>query len=247
MRRSLLRNDEGQAFVETAIFMPFMLLALLAIIFFTRLGVLSERSESAVRYGDLVSFRNGGAYTTSAIGYLLNEAVYGNSSSQLLDLCLAPMPGSTPNANPTGVNGAVRAALYQTQVASATATAAPSPQAFFRPDAISQPNCSPGSINLNGQSASAQTSGMYGAGNLPVNVDTFSITASVAVNNLISPIFAGGGTCTLSSGAMCTTTTANMAFVNVAAPTTLLTCVQGLSVVLSIMNPLAAGKTPACT
>jgi hypothetical protein len=244
--RSFLRDDDGQAFVETAIFVPVMLIALLAIIFFTRLGVLSERGESAVRYGDLISFRNGGAYSTSAIGYLLNQAVYGNTSSQLLDLCLAPSAGTTPNPSPTGVNGDIRAALYQQQVVSSTATAAPAPQALFQADAISQPNCSPGSINLNGQGASANATGYYGAGDLPVNVDTFSITATVGVNKLISPIFASAA-CTLPSGTSCTSTTSNMAFINVAAPTTLITCVQGLSVVLSIMNPLAAGKTPACT
>jgi hypothetical protein len=246
MIRSLLKDERGQAYVETLLFFPLMVVALLAMIFFARLGVLSERSESAVRYGDLVSFRNGGAYTTSAIGYLLNQAVYGNTSSQLVDLCLAPSASTTPNPNPTGVNGDIRAALYQQQVVSSTATAAPAPQAFFQADAISQPNCSPGSINLNGQGASANASGLYSAGNLPVNVDTFSITASVGMNSLIAPIFKGAA-CTLPSGNTCTSTTANMAFINVAAPTTLITCVQGLSVVLSIMNPLAAGKTPACT
>jgi hypothetical protein len=241
MIRAFIRNDDGQAFVETLLFFPMMVVALLAIIFFTRLGVLSERSESAVRYGDLVSFRNGGAYTTSAIGYLLNEAVYGTTSSQLLDLCLAPQSGATPNATSTGVNGDIRAALYQQQVVSTTATAAPAPQAFFQADAISQPNCSPGTINLNGS-----TSSNYGVSSLPVDVDTFSITASVGMNSLIAPIFSGAA-CTLPSGNTCTSTTANMAFINVAAPTTLITCVSQLQVVLSIMNPLAAGKTPTCT
>lgn len=240
MIRAFLRNDDGQAFVETLLFFPVMVVALLAIIFFTRLGVLSERSESAVRYGDLVSFRNGGAYTTSAIGYLLNEAVYGTTSTQLLDLCLAPQTGATPNATSTGINGDIRAALYQQQVVSTTATAAPAPQKFFQADAISQPNCSPGTINLNG------ATGNYGAGNLPLDVDTFSITASVGMNTLIAPIFSGAK-CTLPSGNSCTSTTANMAFINVAAPTTLISCVQQLQIVLSIMNPLAAGKTPACT
>jgi hypothetical protein len=247
MIRSFIRDERGQAFVETLLFLPMLFLALVAVVFFARLGVLSERAESAVRYGDLVSFRGGQAYSVAAIGYLLNQAVYGNSSSQLAGLCLAPATGTaTPNPTQTGVASDIRAALYQTQVVSASASAAPSPQSFFRPDGVVQPNCGPGSVNLNGTQPTGNASFTYPAGNLPVSVDTFSITAEVGLNQILtSGPFAQ--TCTLSSGAACSSTTANMAFVNVAAPTTLIACVPGLSVVLTIMNPAAANNPPTCT
>jgi hypothetical protein len=240
----MLRDEGGQAFVETAIFLPLMVFALMAIILIARLGVLSERAESAVRYGDLVSYRNGAAYTTSAVGYLLNQAVYHNTSTQLLDLCLAPASGSaTPDAN-SGVNSDIRAALYQQQVVASTATAAPAPQAFFKADGITQPNCTAGSIDLNGKGSAAQpTAGQYSAGNLPVSVDGFSITASVGMDNYIASIFHGNG-CSISNGRTCTSTTGSMAFINVAAPTTLIACVSSLSAVLQIMNPSAT--IPSC-
>ena len=245
MKRSLLRDDAGQAFVETALFLPLLVLALTGVILFARLGVLSERTETAVRYGDLVSFRNGEAYTTAAVGYLLNQAVFHNSSTQLLDLCLAPATGSaTPDPN-SGVNSDIRAALYQQQVVVASATAAPSPAKFFHADGISQPSCTAGSIDLNGNGQAAQsTPGQYPVGDLPVSVDGFSITASVGMDSFLRPVFSGNG-CTLASGSACTSTTGSMAFINVAAPTTLIACVQGLSAVLQIMNPTAV--PPSCS
>ncbi len=230
------------------LFLPMLFLALTAVIFFARLGVLSERAESAVRYGDLVSFRGGQAYSVAAIGYLVNQAVYGNSQSQLLGLCLAPATGTaTPNPTQTGVAADINAALTQTQVVSTSASAPPSPQAFFRPDAIVQPNCGPGSINLNGTQPTGNASFTYPAGNLPVNVDSFSITAEVGLSHMFGTSPFGSASCSLASGVACSSTTANMAFVNVAAPTTLIACVPGLSIVLTIMNPAAASNPPTCT
>ncbi len=248
MKRSFnqfARDDRGAAFVETMLFLPMLFLGLTAVIFFSRLGVLSERAESAVRYGDLISFRGGQAYSVAALGYLVNQAVYGNSQSQLLGLCLAPATGvATPDPTQTGVNADIRAALSQTQVVNAYASAAPSPQAFFRPDGIVQSNCGAGTININGTAPTGNATSVYGAGNMPLSVDTFSITAEVGINQILgnSPF---GATCSLASGAPCSSTTANMAFINVAAPTSLVTCVPGLSIVLTIMNP-AATTTPTC-
>jgi hypothetical protein len=245
MKRSFIRDDGGQAFVETMLFLPMLFLALTAVIFFARMGVLSERAESAVRYGDLVSFRGGDAYSVAAIGYLLNQTVFGNSQSQLLGLCLAPSSGTTtPNPTQSGVQGDILAALSQTQVVNPNATSAPSPQAFFRPDGVVQANCAPGSVDLNGDIPNGNSSYTYPTGNLPLSVDSFSITAEVGLSeNFMGTPFAA--TCTLASGSPCSKTTANMAFVNVAAPTTLIACVPGINIVLTIMNPAATTK-PAC-
>jgi hypothetical protein len=262
---AFLRDESGQAFYETVAFMPLMLLALLSIIFFARLGVLSERAESAVRYGDMVSFRNGEAYSTAAISYLLNQAVYGNTSGQLAALCLTAAPTASASAaasaspspapSATGINADILAALYQVQVVhSASPSGAPSPavtpQRFFQADSITQPNCNPGTINLAGQSGAGAsgtytqlgTSGSTGT-TLPMDIDNFSITAKVNLNSYL--VNAIGSKCTQASGVACSSTTANMAFLNVAAPTTLITCVPGISVVLTIMNPLA--KPQSCT
>ena len=45
------RYDRGQALLETAIALPLELTTLFGIIFFSRLGVVAERSQRAVRYG----------------------------------------------------------------------------------------------------------------------------------------------------------------------------------------------------
>ena len=46
----------GQALIETIVFLPVTMLVLFGIIYFGRLGVLSERAQSAVRYGTLVTY-----------------------------------------------------------------------------------------------------------------------------------------------------------------------------------------------
>jgi hypothetical protein len=246
----LYRCERGQALIESAIFLPMMFLTVVALIFFARIGVLSERAESAVRYGDLVSFRDGQAYSVSAVQMLLNNVVFGNSSSQLLNLCLAPGAAYTaPSPAATGVNADIRAALYENQVApNSSATAPPTAKPFFAPDGVQQPSCSPGSINLNGTSPSGGTY-KYPVGNLPLSITTFSITADVNLPSGPLRTILGGAsnTCKANAGAAvgsCSTTTADMAFLNVAAPSTLIACVPGLSVILTVLNPLAGA--PLC-
>ncbi|GAC1548630.1 MAG: hypothetical protein NVS3B16_21760 [Vulcanimicrobiaceae bacterium] len=47
--------ERGQALIETAAFLPLMLLAMVAIIYFSKYGVLQERAPIAARYASLVS------------------------------------------------------------------------------------------------------------------------------------------------------------------------------------------------
>ena len=47
--------QRGQAIVETALFMPIMLLLILSIVYLSQAGVAQERGQAAVRYGSLVS------------------------------------------------------------------------------------------------------------------------------------------------------------------------------------------------
>ncbi|HVA27200.1 MAG TPA: hypothetical protein VNF68_03420 [Candidatus Baltobacteraceae bacterium] len=57
----------GQALIETIVFLPVTMLVLFGIIYFARLGVLSERSQSAVRYGTLVSYNGSSVYSAADI------------------------------------------------------------------------------------------------------------------------------------------------------------------------------------
>ncbi|GAC1576501.1 MAG: hypothetical protein NVS3B7_09430 [Candidatus Elarobacter sp.] len=60
-----MHSQRGQALIETAIFLPVALLALFAILYFGRFGVLEERAQSAVRYGATVSYETAGRYSAA--------------------------------------------------------------------------------------------------------------------------------------------------------------------------------------
>jgi hypothetical protein len=243
-----LHSERGQATVEAVIFMPFLVGGIMALIVFGRLGVLSERAESAVRYGDMVSFRNGNAYTVSTVEAVIDEVLHG-SSAELGPLCLEPRnaPSSAPAPIPTLTASAISpqpaplpqstsianrvaadtiAALYQAQTAGGAPSAAPSAPPYWQPDSMGTPRCNPASIALQ--------AGAFGAGNLPLSVQSIAISAHVNVPAYLS--FAGGGG-----------TSARMGFLNVATPNTLIACVPGLSIVLAVLQPLAQGAAgPVC-
>jgi Flp pilus assembly protein TadG len=60
-------RQRGQALIETVIFLPVALIALFGIMYFSRYGVLSERAQSAVRYGTLISYRAAPVYSARGI------------------------------------------------------------------------------------------------------------------------------------------------------------------------------------
>ena len=60
----------GQTLVETALFLPLLLLALFGIIYFSQYGVLQERSLTGARFASLIS--NGGA--TTGLGELRDSS-----------------------------------------------------------------------------------------------------------------------------------------------------------------------------
>ena len=63
-----MRNHpRGQALIETVIFLPVALIALFGIIFFTRYGVVSERAQTAVRYGALIAYEKAPVYGAADI------------------------------------------------------------------------------------------------------------------------------------------------------------------------------------
>jgi hypothetical protein len=250
-----LHAQRGQTFVEWVVFMPCLIACMFALIFFSRLGVLSERSQSAVRYGDMVSFKNGAPYTVATVEAVIDEILHTNDN-ELGPLCLAPtgavatssatlaplatgvvavasttLPAYTPAPQNTSIATRVatdtQAALLQAQVVATASPAAPSAKPYWRPDTIVGSNCNPASIALQ--------SGAYGVGNLPVSVQTVSIASSLNIPSYLAPYIVNGET------------SAKMGFLNVATPNVLLTCVPGLSIALTILQPSTAGKSPpAC-
>jgi len=256
LNRRRLHAQRGQTIVEWCTFFPLLIAMMFSLIFFSRLGVLSERSQSAVRYGNMVSWRNGNAYTVATVESVIDEVLHINSN-ELGPLCLEPtgsfttaMPTQTAPALSTGVLGTsgdvlpaytpqpqsssianrvasdTAAALVQSQT-TGTESPVPSAKPYWRPDNVATSNCNPASIAL--------TSGTYGVGNMPISVQSVSISSSLNVPTYLKGMLLNGET------------SAQMGFLNVATPNVLLACVPGLDIVLTILQPATAGKSgPAC-
>ncbi|MFN2528907.1 MAG: TadE/TadG family type IV pilus assembly protein [Candidatus Baltobacteraceae bacterium] len=120
-------GQRGQALVETAIFLPVVLLILFGIVYFSRLGVLSERVQSAVRYGTLISFNSAQVYSGADI-------YNGLSSASPSALC--------PPAVATDTSQAV------THANAPSGSASPVP--FWRPDVAASATCSVSTISFTG-------------------------------------------------------------------------------------------------
>lgn len=72
---SVKRGPRGQALLELAIALPVVLLALFGIIYVSRLGVVDERTQLALRYGGIASFQTGtSAYSAANIYANLNPS-----------------------------------------------------------------------------------------------------------------------------------------------------------------------------
>ena len=61
------QRQRGQALIETVVFLPVALIAIFGVMYFSRYGVLSERAQSAVRYGALVSYQAAPVYSARGI------------------------------------------------------------------------------------------------------------------------------------------------------------------------------------
>ncbi len=85
--------SRGQALVETAFFVPILLLVLFGVIYFSQLGVISQRMQIAIRYGALVAFNDSSAPAYSAADIY----VAANSGS---GVCQAPPIGPLYNSSP---------------------------------------------------------------------------------------------------------------------------------------------------
>lgn len=97
----------GQTLVETALFLPLMLTALFAIMYFGRFGVLGERAQAAIRYGSSISYTQGGIYSAANIYNAMNiggaqqpTACMGSVASDTAAALTLSVPNTGPTAPP---------------------------------------------------------------------------------------------------------------------------------------------------
>jgi len=93
----MLKSSRGQTVVEGAIALPIVLLVLFAIMYVARLGVVTERSELALRYGAISMFESGATsvYSTASI-----YNFYNSTSPTCAAPSTAVFSGSAPYAGP---------------------------------------------------------------------------------------------------------------------------------------------------
>ena len=227
MLKTVLRcagDQRGQALVESVLFIPLMLVAVLALIFFCRIGVLGERSESAVRYANFVAFRDGQSYTMATV-YDLLEELLNPQANELGPLCLTP---NTLTANPQNTPAAAALQALTQQQPAVGGTPVPSTKNFWKPDSQPvAPSCNPLSVSL--------TSNTYGIGNMPISVTSFQVQSEVNVPKLLSGIM------------KLNQTTGSMAFLNVATPNLLVACLPFVNVALQVLDDMSNPGTANCT
>jgi Flp pilus assembly protein TadG len=140
-----MRYQRGQALIETAFFLPVLLLAMMAIIYFSQYGVLQIRAAEAARYGSLVS-EPLSVENDPTKPYSI-QAVYAELD-QIAKTGSAGFPISTYSCTAAG-NGAV-SAFWQSQTPPPSA-AGPYPSAqpwFHGTGGVPSPNCAQVYISL---------------------------------------------------------------------------------------------------
>lgn len=219
------RDERGQALVELGLFLPIILIALIGIIFFSRLGILSERAQSAVRYGGEVSFRQGNAYSVATVYNLIDELLnISPSGSELGPLCL--------RNDASGASGAA-ARISQDTVAALTLEQQVGPTPFpgsgtlsiWKPDAghTTSGGCNPASVNLQTSSSSPV---------IPVSVTGVTLMTGLDIPTNLSFVQNGS-------------ITAHMGFLQIATPNLITACTPAGQVVLKVLNPNVG--TPSCS
>jgi len=165
-----MNANRGQALLETAMFLPGLLLALASVIYFSQYGVLQDRAVQAVRYASLVSNEGG------RNGYYSIEAVYnelwaeGHASGGSIPY---PANFSCSGAGTAQADQAAISALYQNESLPSGSGAPASAPKFFQADVQPAATCTASPIWLsgNGNLANAyyvvQYTSVTGVKNLP--------------------------------------------------------------------------------
>ena len=119
----LSHRPRGQALIESAFFLPIMLLALFAVIYFSQAGNLTQRVQIAIRYASLGQWVSGAPPVYSA------ESIYLSGTQP---------PGATCPPPPIGV-------LYN-----AAPFPGPTSAPFWRPTAVGTATCVQNTLKLGG-------------------------------------------------------------------------------------------------
>jgi hypothetical protein len=142
-------------------------------------------------------------------------------------LCLTPNAVTSSPPPQNTISAAALQAYTQSQPA-VSSTAVPITRNFWKPDSMTAPVCNPLSVQL--------TSGTYGISDLPLSVTSFQLQGTIAVPGYLNSLV---GTTT--------STTANMAFLNLATPNMLVSCVPGLAIVLDVLSDMKShGGAASC-
>lgn len=126
MQLAYAEHQRGQTMIETVLMMPIALLALFALIYISRFGIVNERTYQAMRYAGVAAFTQGTnqAYTAADI--------YSNlAGGQQPVPCPTPPAGAFDGSAPYPGPGTI---------------------ALFRPDSISIPACTTSFTDLGGAS-----------------------------------------------------------------------------------------------
>jgi hypothetical protein len=112
--------NRGQAYIETAIFLPLFLLILFGVIWIVQASVVEERLQFAVRYSGLIS-NTSSPYSAWSLYSLYENTLY-PGTTQATRTCYAPQSGVLTNSSPFP---------------------GPTSAPFWRPAAVPLATCSP--------------------------------------------------------------------------------------------------------
>jgi hypothetical protein len=93
----LMKSSRGQTIIEFVIAMPLVLFALFGIVYVSRMGVINERAELALRYGALAAFNSGSNEYSAADIYQSLNGTMGPCPSPPIGVVNGggPFPGPT--------------------------------------------------------------------------------------------------------------------------------------------------------
>lgn len=132
-----MSGKRGQALIETAVFLPFVLVAMMAIIYFSQYGVLQGRAALAVRYAAIVS--SAGTVATDTQGNFNLDSMYSEITREGGDSAQGDPGYPSSGFTCAGAGAAAAAAMnLQQAVPGGVGTAAPAPN-YFHTDVGSAP------------------------------------------------------------------------------------------------------------
>jgi hypothetical protein len=195
------RHDRGQALIETVIFLPVALIALFGIIFFSRYGVMSERAQIAVRYGALVAYGKGPAYSAADI----YNAIAGGGAAFPTTCPANVVPATISALSEQHLPGPTPAPYWRPDSAAATCTqttvsfAGPPWAAYHTLTVTNQTTTATLAVpafltTLLGASAVATTTFGYLRSD-PPSVIMYCTGSGAAVAAALGAVYGGGGSC----------------------------------------------------